>query len=165
MNELEIKKCMEKLYAMRDRCNPKHKDRFPEYAGRGIEVREEWRNKRTGRKAWLAWCEQSGFRLGLTIDRKDNDKGYTPENCQWVTDAEQNRNRRNVVQDLKLIGMIKYMKSKGYGKIRTARYLNCSPNLCDNVMTGKCFLDVEPLVFDIDINDERLIKGNYWRDK
>ena len=165
MNGIEIKKCMQKLYAIRDRCNPKHKERLPEYAGRGIEVCAEWRDKRTGRKAWLDWCEQSGFQLGLTIDRKDNDKGYTPENCRWVTESEQNRNRRIVETDLELIAKIKYMKSKGYGKVRVSRYLNCSTTLCDNVMTGKCFLDIAPMEFDIDTSDERLIKGNYWRDK
>ena len=154
---------MEKLYAIRDRCNPKHKERFPEYAGRGIEVCEEWRDKRTGRKAWLNWCEQTNFKLGLTIDRIDNDKGYSPDNCRWVTDADQNRNRRIVNKDLELIGKIKYMRTFGYGKVLISRYLNCSVVLCDNVITNKCFTDVEPEQFDIDHNSQHLVKGHRLR--
>lgn len=35
------------------------------------------------------------YKPGLDLDRKDNEKGYSPENCRWVTRSINNRNKRN----------------------------------------------------------------------
>ena len=37
----------------------------------------------------------NGYAETLTLDRKDNDKGYSPTNCRWVTQKEQCNNKRN----------------------------------------------------------------------
>lgn len=79
-------------YGMKARCyNPKNK-KYHLYGGRGIAVCAEWLNSF---EAFYIWAVANGYRDNLTIDRKDNDKGYSPDNCRWITRAENNRNRRN----------------------------------------------------------------------
>jgi hypothetical protein len=77
------------------RCtNPRNKA-FPAYGGRGITVCDRWRDF-TNFLADMGECPE-----GLSIDRKDNDKGYEPGNCRWATQSEQCRNtRRNVILTL-----------------------------------------------------------------
>lgn len=62
------------------------------YRDRGITVCEEWRNSP---RAFGDWLLSHGWRSGLQIDRIDNDKGYSPDNCRVVTPKENNNNKRN----------------------------------------------------------------------
>lgn len=76
------------LYAvwqsMRARCeNQKHRF-FYRYGARGISVCQEWADFAN----FQQWAQASGYQSGLSIDRKDNDGGYSPENCQWITRSE-----------------------------------------------------------------------------
>ena len=88
------KKCDTRLYRiwknMRNRCYDPQNNRYYRYGGRGITVCEEWLHDF---KAFYDWAMANGYQDDLSIDRIDNDKGYSPDNCRWETAKEQNRNK------------------------------------------------------------------------
>lgn len=68
-------------YGMRSRCYREMATGYRYYGGRGIRVCEEWRDESA---AFLGWGLSSGYALGLTLDRIDPDRDYSPDNCRWV---------------------------------------------------------------------------------
>lgn len=60
------------------------------YVERGIKVCDEWHDFETFRQ----WAIEAGYPNGLTIDRVDNAKGYSPSNCRFASYTVQNQNRR-----------------------------------------------------------------------
>lgn len=81
-------------YCMKARCHNKNDQAYRNYGGRGIQVCDEWRRNRD---SFIAWALSSGYQNDLSIDRINNDLGYSPENCKWSSTFEQARNRRNTV--------------------------------------------------------------------
>lgn len=75
---------------MKQRCyNPKA-SYYNRYGGRGIRVCDQWK------QSFLQFLEDMGERpsLDYSIERIDNDGDYTPENCKWATQKEQNMNQK-----------------------------------------------------------------------
>ena len=78
---------------MKNRCyNPKQAG-CDRYGGRGIAICDEWLHNF---EAFRTWATSNGYQDDLTIDRIDNDEGYTPDNCRWVTYQDQIHNRRSL---------------------------------------------------------------------
>ena len=81
--------------AMKARCNRKTSDHYAYYGGIGISVCDEWEKDF---KSFYEWSMANGYDEHLTIDRKDVSKGYSPDNCRWITLEDQARNKRNTVR-------------------------------------------------------------------
>ena len=73
---------------MKQRCgNPKNKD-YRYYGGRGITVTKDWEDF----DQFYYWAMMSGYKDGLTIERRNNNGNYEPGNCEWIEQARQHRN-------------------------------------------------------------------------
>lgn len=82
-----------KLYrGIKRRCYNSHEHNYYNYGGRGINMCEEWRNDFI---KFYNWALENGYEKGLQIDRIDNEKGYSPDNCKFSTAKEQANNRRS----------------------------------------------------------------------
>lgn len=75
--------------SMKQRCYDKNTNGYEQYGAKGIKICEEWMDYNNFSK----WSTENGYSELLTIDRKENSKGYNPENCRWLTMKEQNRNK------------------------------------------------------------------------
>lgn len=82
------------LYAvwssMKVRCSNRNFIHFKDYGGRGISVCDRWLKYENFRDDM-----SPRYRSGLTLERRDNNAGYSPDNCYWATSLQQGRNKRN----------------------------------------------------------------------
>ena len=92
MGCVRMRKRWEKMIS---RCyNPKDKN-YKNYGGRGITVCDRWRN------SFADWWDDIGHLVdgvpGATIDRRDNDRGYSPDNCRVADNKTQSRNKQDSI--------------------------------------------------------------------
>ncbi|MBP5422456.1 MAG: hypothetical protein J6Y78_08465 [Paludibacteraceae bacterium] len=80
--------------SMRGRCLPNSPNSY-NYYQRGITVCEEWLNDFM---PFYDWAIANGYDDSLTLDRINNDSGYSPDNCRWVKNDVQQRNKTNNIK-------------------------------------------------------------------
>jgi hypothetical protein len=74
---------MKRCYSPKNKC-------FPDYGGRGITVCDRWKGNP------IQFVQDMGERLpGFSLGRIDTNGNYSPDNCQWETQKQQQNNRRN----------------------------------------------------------------------
>jgi AP2 domain len=76
---------------MKNRCRSRKKHLKKYYFDRSIKVCPEWERSY---ESFRDWALANGYKPNLEIDRIKNDKGYSPDNCRWVTRVQQMRNTR-----------------------------------------------------------------------
>lgn len=95
MKNNPISKRLRKIYEnMKQRCYYPKDKAYKYYGGKGIIIYDEWLNDK---KKFYEWALNNGYQENLTIDRKDVNGNYEPDNCRWITIQEQQSNRSNNV--------------------------------------------------------------------
>jgi len=99
------------------------------YYDRGISVCDEWYDV----NIFFNWAKENGYKKGLTIDRRDNDRGYCPENCRFVTMKLQAFNKNIPSKNPAIIGTVGYsIRKKRRGLcisiMEIAELINISPS-------------------------------------
>lgn len=99
--------------AMRKRCiNPIGRNKRW-YGHKSLQICDEWKNDFI---AFYEWATKNGYSDNLTIDRINNDLGYSPDNCRWADDFTQVHNRSNTFKihiDGKDVSLGIYLRSIG----------------------------------------------------
>lgn len=83
---------------MKDRCSSKNHASYKNYGGRGISICKEWKNDAS---VFLKWAMQNGYKKGLQLDRRNNDKDYCPENCRFIVSRKNVLNQRRIISSNK----------------------------------------------------------------
>lgn len=84
--------------SMKQRCFNPNTKQFDDYGGRGITVCDRWKD------SFSNFVNDMGERPpGLTLERKNNNGNYEPDNCEWASRLDQGKNRRPQVTEIFLI--------------------------------------------------------------
>ena len=83
-----------KWLKIKERCYNQNSRCYKNYGGRGIKICDEWKNNFMN---FYNWAMENGYQEGLTIDRINVNGNYEPSNCRFITQKEQQNNRRNNV--------------------------------------------------------------------
>lgn len=110
---LRSNKFYQTWYGMLQRCTNSIREDYKNYGARGITVCEEWQDVRN----FVAWAEKTYPNIeDATLDRINNDKGYSPENCTWSDKTTQAINQRIMKNNKSgYVGIYYYKKYNTWG--------------------------------------------------
>ncbi|HNL79065.1 MAG TPA: hypothetical protein PKL69_01780 [Agitococcus sp.] len=127
-----------KLKSMKDRCYNPNKPAYKNYGAKGITVCDNWRFSTNN---FIDWAWENGYQDGLTIERLDNNKGYSPDNCIWIEKKFQARNSSKAKLNVNQIKEIKEnVDNLSYSKL-ASRY-NVNKSTIANILKNKTWVDV-----------------------
>lgn len=119
---------------MRSRCHDQKNNAYQWYGARGIKVCKRWK---TSFKNFLDWAMKHGWQPGLSIERKNNDAGYSPTNCCFVPRGRQARNRRSNKLNEPIVAEIRQRYKDGETVTGLARVYYVSPNNICRIVHNK----------------------------
>lgn len=109
---------VERLYNtwrnMRQRCTNPKATRFDGYGGRGINICAEWKTY----GGFKDWALANGYEEHLTIERRNTEEGYSPNNCYWATTLVQGCNKRNRIDSASSFIGVTRNRNKWAAKVR-----------------------------------------------
>lgn len=121
---------------MKDRSLNPNNPKAHRYSQRGIDICNEWLEFVPFKK----WAEANGYADNLQIDRIDNDKGYHPDNCRFVTNLENMRNSSNTKLTVEFAQLIKKMYATGSFTHKTlGEMFGVSAGTVNGIMNGYTF--------------------------
>ena len=135
-NKKDRKTLSVKYACMKVRCyNPSNRD-YKNYGARGITICDEWLQDK---EKFIVWGLGQGFKQEskLEIDRTDNNLGYSPENCKFVTRQVNNRNTRRIIFNQEIVNDIRYGTHKDKTTTDLAVMFNCSRDTIKNIKRFK----------------------------
>jgi hypothetical protein len=123
--------------AMMQRCYNPNTKWYHNYGGKGVTVCERWHSSKN-------FIEDMAdlFKKHLTLDRIDNSKGYSPDNCRWVDRKAQTRNRKATILDETKVIEIRKLLAKGIKQTKIAPIYNVSAGTIADINTGRTWKDV-----------------------
>ena len=144
LSRIEIKEktngLFDVLHSMKARCYNSNNNSFFRYGGRGITVCKEWLNSP---ESFYKWAMNHGYKPGLQIDRINNNLGYSPENCRFVTPSQNQHNKTNNRFSERQIKIIRKIYSHGIlSQRRIAKFFNVNSGAICSICSGKLWKDI-----------------------
>jgi hypothetical protein len=124
------------------RCTMPSNKNYDLYGGRGIQVCARWTHGENGANGFECFVADIGDRPGPnhSIDRKDNNRNYAPDNCRWATDAEQVQNSTSAKLTASQVAAIKFSTLKT-GKL--AKLYGVSPKTIRTIRAGIAWANID----------------------
>lgn len=122
------------------RCTHERSKDYKRYGARGISVCDEWMNNP---ELFVSWAMDNGYRAGLDLDRRDNDGNYSPDNCRFITHADNCRNKANTSMSAEMVKQIRaYAAESGSIKL-TAAHFEIPISTASGIIRRTSWVDVD----------------------